>query len=354
MISLSNRIKAFQKLGTLLSEVGHASSDSELNNKLLNKLNLEVTEAVLYNGWFVESNVRYMLKAIGKSLSTSNLEKWIEPYIDSLINNKKHAQTIAVVMAGNIPLVGFHDFLCVLISGNGILAKLSSDDNRLLPLVSELLVQIEPDFSNMIKFTDGKIEKPDAIIATGSNNSSRYFDYYFGKYPNIIRKNRNGIAVLTGKETKEDLENIIHDISMYYGMGCRNVSHLFVPVEYDFTPLLDIISSDESINNNHKYFNNYEYNKAIYLVNSTSHLDSGNLLVTENTEYSTPVSVISFEYYSDISHVNSILSMNKEKVQCIVSNSEKIAGRIPPGTSQSPELWDYADGVDTMKFLLDL
>ncbi len=353
MVSLNNRIVAFAALGNILLEVGENYKQKEFESEYKNNLEQAVKEAVNYNGWFIEENVRYMLQSIGRSLTKPNIEKWIDSYKPGL-KNSSSCKKVGAVMAGNIPIVGFHDFLSVLMSGNAIEAKLSSDDNKLLPLISELLMNLEPGFSELIQFTDNPLKNFDAIIATGSNNTSRYFEYYFGNYPNIIRKNRNSIAVLTGEETKNDLLNLTKDIFMYYGLGCRNVSHIKVPEGYDFTGLLEICSRNEKVIQNHKYFNNYEYNKAIYLVNSTDHYDSGNLLFTEDSNYSSPVSVIHISYYSDIDSINRLLEVNNSKTQCIVSISDKISKAISPGSSQMPQLDDYADGIDTMEFLINL
>jgi hypothetical protein len=352
MISLNNRIKAFESLGKLLIEIGDNQLQKENHNEILDRLEQSVTDAVNYNGWFIEDNVRYMLTSIGESLTKTNLEAWIKPYKQELTKSTSSI-TVGVVMAGNIPIVGFHDFLSVLISGNKIQAKLSSDDNKLLPLIANLLISIEPAFEEMISFTTSQLQNFDAIIATGSNNTSRYFEYYFGTYPNIIRKSRNGIAVITGKESAKELKQLTDDIFMYYGLGCRNVSHIMIPVDYDFTTLLDTISSNEKVSLNHKYFNNYEYNKAIYLVNGSQHFDTGNLLLIEENSFASPVSVISYEYYSDIKVANRLLEENSSKIQCIVSISKEIKNVIPPGASQHPKLWDYADGIDTMQFLIN-
>jgi len=353
MISLANRINAFSELGHILLEVGLNQRNKSYDNEIVNLLDKTVIDATHYNGWFIEENVRFMLTSIGKSLEKNNIIKWIEPYKNKLESNQS-ASTIGVVMAGNIPIVGFHDFLSVIMSGNNILAKLSSDDNKLLPIIADILISIEPDFSSMITFTSGLIKKMDAIIATGSNNSSRYFEYYFGKYPNIIRRSRNGIAVLTGDESEEELKNLSNDIFMYYGLGCRSVSHILVSSNYDFMRFLDVCTLNTQVSINHKYFNNYEYNKAIYLVNSKNHFDTGNLLLTEDGNFASPVSVVNYEYYTDIKHVNSLLETNNSKIQCILSNSKDVKDAIPLGTSQSPELWDYADGIDTMEFLTNL
>ena len=353
MINLNNRIQAFATLGNLLKEVGENNIKTDNIDKTLLKLEQAVVDAVNYNGWFVEDNVRYMLASIGESLAKLNLEKWIEPYKEGL-SHGKNINTIGVVLAGNVPIVGFHDFLSVLISGNKILIKLSSDDNKLLPIIAELLIDTEPAYKGMIEFTGDRLTNFDAIIATGSNNTSRYFEYYFGKYPNIIRKNRSSVALLTGNETEEDLQNISKDIFMYYGLGCRNVSHIMIPEGYDISNMLRIFSKNENVTINHKYFNNYEYNKAIYLVNSTKHFDTGNLLLTEDSRYSSPVSVIHYSYYNDIVSVSRLLEINCAEIQCVVSKSDLVKNAVLPGFSQSPQLWDYADGIDTIQFLIDL
>lgn len=347
MISLNKRIQSFASLGKILLELG------QNNTSLLTKdLYQAIIDSINYNGWFIEDNVRYMLTSIGESLTKSNLESWIKPYQQELTKNSS-CITVGVVMAGNIPVVGFHDFLSVLMSGNKIQAKLSSDDNKLLPLIADILIRLEPSFEEMISFTNGQLKNFDAIIATGSNNTSRYFEYYFGSYPNLIRKSRNGIAILTGKETEEELIQLSNDIFMYYGLGCRNVSHIMVPADYDFIALLNILSASKQVNLNHKYFNNYEYNKAIHLVNGSQHFDTGNLLLIEENSFASAVSVISYEYYADIKAVNRLLETNNSKIQCIVSISNDIKNSIPPGSSQHPELWDYADGIDTIQFLIN-
>ncbi len=351
MISLDKRIQAFALLGKWLVEVGE--NKGAYINSALEKLENAVANAVNYNGWFVEPNVRFMIASLGKSLAIENINRWILPYADGL-QKKKTMSTVGVVMAGNIPLVGFHDFLSVLLSGNKIIAKLSSDDNKLLPIVADLLISIEPDFKNYIEFTDGRLTNFDAIIATGSNNTSRYFEYYFGKYPNIIRKNRNSIALITGDETTNELKGIAKDIFMYYGLGCRNVTHIMVPQGYDFKNLLDVVSENEEVVKNHKYFNNYEYNKAIYLVNGNQHFDTGNLLVTEDDRYTSPVSVLHYSYYDDIETAVRVCGINRSKIQCVVSVCNALENAVAPGESQSPNLWDYADGIDTMQFLLEL
>lgn len=356
MIGLHDRIEAFANLGMILQKVASDEEIYQVNGDDIYVRAKEITrlisESRFYNGWFSESNVRFMISAIGDSLQKTNLEKWLSAYLNKI--ETRNTKTVAVVMAGNIPAVGFHDFLSVLITGNRLIGKLSDDDDKLIPAIADLLCSIEPSFVDMITFTDKTLKGFDAVIATGSNNTSRYFEYYFGKYPNLIRKNRNGIAILNGNETEKELKGLAGDIFTYYGLGCRNVSKLLVPSGYDFTKLLDILAEQKIVNENHKYFNNFEYNKAIYLVNGTQHLDSGNLLLTEDYRIASPVSVVYYHFYNTDKELTDFLMKNEENIQCAVSNVELIKNRIAFGKSQQPELWDYADGVDTLSFLLSL
>ncbi|MBM3437012.1 MAG: acyl-CoA reductase, partial [Bacteroidetes bacterium] len=254
----------------------------------------------------------------------------------------------------NIPLVGFHDFLCVLMSGNRIIGKLSSDDNKLLPMISKKLIEFEPGLENYITLTESKLENIDAVIATGSNNTSRYFGYYFGKYPHIIRKNRNGIAVLGGHETNADLEKLGKDIFLYFGMGCRSVSKLYIPKGYSFDRLLQSLEKFRFVTDHHKYTNNYEYYKSIFLINGDPHFDNGFLLLKQDRAYASPPAVLFYEEYDDLKLLLQRIRNDFQEIQCIVSNLDQLNDAIPFGSAQKPELWDYADGVDTMEFLLNL
>jgi hypothetical protein len=341
-LSLEKRIEIFTQLGNILSHPDQNPSCAKW-----------IEEAQLYNPWFTPDNVREAMTGIGNSLQESKIQKWIKPNLDKLKKNTT-PKTIGVVMAGNLPLVGFHDFLTVLISGNRILAKLSSDDNKLMPAIAELLYEIEPEIKNFIEFSEGKLEKFDAIIATGSNNTSRYFEYYFGKYPNIIRKNRNGIAILTGNETGSELENLGKDIFLYFGMGCRSISKLFVPEHYDFTNLFPHFEKYKNIRMHSKYVNNYDYYKSIYLINKVKHFDNGFLLLTEENSYASPPSVIYYSYYQSLEEVKTWLEMDRELIQCVIGDNSNELSAIPFGMAQYPELWDYADGIDTLAFLLKL
>jgi hypothetical protein len=305
-----------------------------------------------YNAWFTPASTMQAVKAIGGALNETDIITWLNKYPN--IENGG-GKKVGLILAGNIPLVGFHDVLCVLATGNHALIKTSTQDARLIKQVLKMLVIIDPAFADQFTFVD-RLVNFDAVIATGSNNSSRYFDYYFGKVPNIIRKNRNSVAVLTGEETTEQLNKLGHDIFDYFGLGCRNVSKLLVPEGYNFTIFFESIESYQPIINHHKYNNNYDYNKSIYLVNGDKHLDNGFLLVKEDERMVSPLAVVFFEYYKDEQAVNALLSRESENIQCIVSNlplqvTNQVVGF---GQSQHPALWDYADGIDTMDFLSNL
>ncbi|RLD84538.1 MAG: acyl-CoA reductase [Bacteroidetes bacterium] len=357
MIPLDKRLEVFECLGKVLIDVGENTPRVEIHEREVVdsclELNRLATESTHYNGWFDEANVRRMLYSLGKSLQKENLLSWTDKYKAALLQHRDE-KIVGVVMAGNIPAVGFHDFLSVLMSGNKLLAKLSSDDNKLLPAIAETLFSIEPGFHKYVQFAEGTMKSFDAVIATGSNNTSRYFDYYFSAYPHIIRKNRNGVAVLTGNETKNDLEGLADDIFFYYGLGCRNVSKIFVPEAYDFTALLRVLESRAEVSENHKYFNNYEYNKAIYLVNGRTHFDTGNILLVEDQAAVSPVSVLHFEYYNNPEELKNVIETDADKIQCLVTGSDLFENRVPFGKTQYPELWDYADGIDTLEFVLSL
>jgi len=353
-MDLEKRLHAFANLGSALRDAFGDEEGSRFPEDAMVKIEALKAEAVSardYNAWFDEKMVCHALLALGESLREEKLRKWVSAYPMDSVSAKK---TVGVVMAGNVPAVGFHDFLSVLMSGNKILARLSSDDSKLLPALANLLVSLKPEFEPYIIFTEGRLQNFDAVIATGSNNTSRYFEYYFGKYPNIIRKNRNGIAVLTGNESHEELEALANDIFLYFGLGCRNVSKIFLPKDYDFEPLLKVLEKRSEISQHYKYFNNYEYNKAIYLINGRQHFDTGNLLLVEDEQISSPVGVLYYEYYTSENILRNSLIGRSDQIQCVMSQATFLPKVIQLGGSQRPELWDYADGVDTMKFLINL
>lgn len=356
-MTINKRIEALAVLGKFLkqfSQHGAKQTDDQLNETFYDDLNELIGSVHFHNGWFTEENVRNAITEISTALDQKDLIQWVSIYKTDFSENNT-PKRVAVIMAGNIPLVGFHDMLCVLISGNICVAKLSSDDNLLLPFIAKILTSIEPEFSEYIEFTSGQLRNMDAVIATGSDNTARYFDYYFGKYPHIIRKNRNSVAVLTGQESIHDLRLLGKDIFQYFGLGCRNVSKLFVPKGYTFDTFYQSIFEYQNIVNNNKYGNNYDYNRTVYLMsNHPSLLDNNFLLLKEDENYASPIGVLFFEYYDTIEEVSKRLEADKEKIQCIVSNSVEHTNALPFGQAQCPTLTDYADGVDTMKFLATL
>jgi hypothetical protein len=330
----------------LSSELYHISQNID-NNKYTNLIN----KAVAQNRWFTIDSIQTSFKAIAESLQKHKIEQWLKNY--NLSNNNK-PKTIGVVMAGNIPLVGFHDLLCVLISGNNILAKLSSKDMFLYQIIKNILVETDLAYKDKILFTENILKNIDAVIATGSDNSARYFEYYFKKYPNIIRHNRNSLAIITGDETQNELEDIADDIFTYFGLGCRNVSFLFVPENYNFNNLFKAFEKYKFISEHTKYFNNYEYQKAVMLMNQSKFSDNGFVILKEADLLSSPIGVINFKYYKTKDDIDNYIITNKNKIQCIVSKQKFEFKTYNPGTAQHPELWDYADNIDTMNFLINL
>jgi hypothetical protein len=334
-MELEDRIAAFAKLGKYL----HAIDEVALENV--------VTKARSENAWFTGENIKLALKGLDQFLTSENLAQWVKDY-DLTPGRPKN---IALIMAGNIPLVGFHDFLAVLISGHNILIRTSSKDSFLPRFISTKLIEIEPRFSSRIAFGE-LLKNFDAVIATGSDNSSRYFEYYFGKYPHIIRKNRTSCAALSGFETIEELERLGYDVFTYFGLGCRNVAKLYVPLEYDFGKMLRSWEAYQNIIHHHKYHNNYDYQKSILLVNREPFLDSGFALLQESERLVSPISVVFYEYYNDYNDLKQKVASKADKIQCVVGNMKPATVNF--GQAQSPQLWDYADQVDTLKFLESL
>lgn len=353
MIDHKVRLKAFVKLGVFFQEFCEYANNNAIsleNDTSWNEEFLQVVNnAKHYNGWFTQENVLLSIKSWGNLLIESNLKKWLNGY-DLSRNTPK---TVALILAGNIPLVGFHDFLTVLITGNKALVKLSSNDKLLFNFIAKYLIHIEPSFKENIIFTDGKLENFDAVIATGSNNTARYFEHYFSKGPNIIRKNRNSVAVLTGKETTEELTALGDDIFTYYGLGCRSVSKLFVPEGYNFDEFYKAVYKFHPIINQNKYANNYDYNKAVYLMSEFKILDNGFLMLKEDSNYGSPIASVFYEYYTSLEELKINLEQEQDKLQCIVANNFS-ENEIAFGKTQMPELWEYADHIDTVEFLLSI
>ncbi len=353
-MNLEQRIEAFVKLGNFFKQFSTSKieelDDSEFNTIFFDVFKMQIERSQEFNGWFTKENVLKSFESWAEALTIENLNKWTSSYE---FNKTKKVKNIAIIMAGNIPLVGFHDFLCVLISGNNAVVKLSSNDKHFLPLVAKFLEYYDSYFKNKISFTTGKLTDFDAVIATGSNNTARYFEHYFGKYPSIIRKNRNSVAILSGNESKEELENLGEDIFQYFGLGCRSVSKLFVPKNYNFDNLFNALYKYNDIINYKKYENNYDYNKAVYLMSMFHILENGFVMLKEDESYASPIATVFYEYYDDIAKLKGKLEVNNEKIQCVVSN-ENVIDFVKFGESQHPKLWNYADNIDTIKFLLKL
>ena len=301
------------------------------------------------SSWFTRNQLEHACLSWSNTLTADNLNRWLNTYD----LKEEPLKTVGLILAGNIPMVGFHDVISVLLSGNKALIKLSSDDQVLIPFLLKYLATVAPEFQNRYEITKERLENFDAVIATGSNNTARYFDYYFGKYPNIIRKNRNSVAVLNGNETKEELIALGEDIFRYYGLGCRNVSKLFVPENYDFKLFFEAMYEYRDIIYYEKYANNYDYNKAVFVMSNFSILDNEFMTLKEDVSYASPISSVFYERYDDLEKVRERLKTDEEQIQCVVSN-QLVENSLLFGTTQKPELWNYADNVDTMNFLLSL
>ena len=326
-----------------LVRLGELLSKTEQFNDIFEK-------AEQQNSWFTRANVIFAFKSWSDALSENNVKQWLSQYqLPQTTSPKK----ILIIMAGNLPLVGLHDLLCVLVTGHKAIVKLSSNDCVLLPYLITQMKTFASEWTEAVTFTDDKVTEYDAVIATGSNNTARYFEYYFGKKPHIIRKNRHSVAVLTGKETPEELFALGKDIFLYYGLGCRSISKLFVPKGYDFNLLFQAIYPYKDIIQEQKYANNYDYNKAVYLMSLFQLLENGFLLLKEDEHYGSPIATLFYEYYTDVASLKEKLTTDAEKIQCVVAHNfttEEVAF----GETQTPQLWDYADGVDTLNFLLKL
>ncbi|MBB6497982.1 acyl-CoA reductase [Pedobacter cryoconitis] len=337
ILTAEKLIIAFHKLSDFLNHPGDEFSNT-------------ISSAPNHNAWFTTDEVNRSLSSLQEMLNLNDLEKWFQQ-----INVSQNPKKVGLILAGNIPMVGFHDILSVLATGNIAVIKLSSSDSQLLPALLKQLVLFEPLLSDRIIYAE-RLKDFDAIIATGSNNTSRYFEYYFGKVPNIIRKNRNSIAVLDGRESTEDIALLGHDIFDYFGLGCRNVSKIYLPEDYEIKNFFEPLEQFQPIINHFKYNNNYDYNKSIYLVNTVQHFDNGFLLVKEDEGLSSPLAVLYFERYQSLEELTTKLKAIGENIQCVVSNVDLQldAEVVTFGQSQHPRLWDYADNVDTITFLNSL
>ena len=354
-MTLETKKSVFVELGKFLNQFSENDTIRK-SDVLHNDLFFDDFEKLIYlsqshNGWYTPEQVYFAIHSWADALTEENLDKWLSNYQTEFSQNNENEKNVALILAGNIPLVGFHDFLSVLITGNKTLIKTSSNDQHLLPFLAKYLIAVDKTLKDKITFVEGKLENFDAVIATGSNNTARYFEYYFKDKPSIIRKNRNSAAVLNGKESKEELEALGEDIFRYFGLGCRNVSKIFVPKGYSFDAFFEAIFKYQDVIHYEKYANNYDYNKAVFLMSNFKLLDNGFLTIKEDPSYASPISSVFYEFYENIEDLQARITADSEQIQCIVSN-DLIENSIPFGQTQNPQLWDYADNVDTITFLL--
>lgn len=338
-MTLTERMDALVKLGA------HLRGEDEFLDALMHR-------SQFHNQWFTIDNQKLAVQAIADYfLNAQKLEQWLAHYH---IDDNIQPQTVGLVLAGNIPLVGFHDVLCVFAAGHRAQIKLSDKDQYLLPYLLQLLARYDGRSQAYFDIVPN-LKGFDAVIATGSNNSARYFEAYFGKVPHIIRKNRNAIAVLTGDESQEDLKQLSEDVFQYFGLGCRNVSKIYVPRQYDFTPLLEALHEHREIILNTKYKNNFDYNYALYILNRMTHLANGCIILTEHSSLQSRIAGLHYEYYDNLEQMEAEIAARAEEIQCVVARDNVLkSSTLSFGKAQRPELWDYADGVDTMQFLLSL
>lgn len=338
-LTLESRINAFAALGEVMSNgaagrgTGHAMRFAQLIDGLYTS-----------NPWFTPDNVRLAVSSIADVLTTEKLHRWLSAYPDMAEQHEPHV--VGVVMAGNIPMAGFHDFLCVLVTGNRIQARLSTKDELLMRTIASTLTDIEPAFKPFIGLTTDRLKGFDMVIATGSDNTSRYFEYYFREKPSIIRRNRNSMAILDGTETAAELGLLGDDIFSYFGLGCRNVSNIRIPAGYDVAALPSSWEKYGSLLSHHKYAVNYDHNKAVAIINREPFIDTGFIIMKESSSLMAPMAVLNYEYYDDPFAVVNEAKKHGDTLQCVAGH-----GHLPFGTTQKPELWDYADNIDTIRFL---
>ena len=347
-LDFKERIKAFSELGTLFKE----NIDKKVNKKFP-KWDLLLEETIIksksYNSWFTIDNLKLSLKNWSDSLQENIISDWLFKYnIED-----KSSKRIAIIMAGNIPAVGFHDLLCSLLLNFDCLVKLSSDDKFIIPFIVKFLESRNKKLNNKVVFESEKLKNFDGVIATGNNNSHRYFDYYFSKYPNLLRKTRHSIAVLDGNESDEDLSNLSNDIFNYFGLGCRSVSKVFLPRSYDLDLLFNAFFKHKEIINHNKYVNNFDYNKAVYLMSKQKFIENGFIILKEDPKLGSPIGCLFYEFYDNNEEITELIKKNSESIQCVASNMN-FDTNIKFGQAQCPNISDYADNNDTIKFLLKI
>ena len=348
MSNFKERLIAFSELGTLFKE----NVDKKENKKFPEwdtVLEKTLIESHSYNSWFTIDNLKLSLKNWSNSLQENIISDWLSKYNIEDKSSKK----IAIIMAGNIPAVGFHDLLCSLLLNFDCIVKLSSEDKLLIPFIVKFLESRNEKLKNKVTFESEKLKDFDGVIATGNNNSHRYFDYYFSKYPNLLRKTRHSIAVLDGKESDNDLSELSNDIFNYFGLGCRSVSKVFVPYGYDLDLLFNAFFRHKEVVNHNKYVNNFDYNKAVYLMSKEKFIENGFIILKEESKLGSPIGCLFYEFYNDKKEITKLINNNSDSIQCVVSNIN-FNTNIKFGQTQCPNISDYADNNDTIKFLLKI
>lgn len=346
-MKLSERIKVLYELGSFLELYCDSLKKIKLN-EFYKKLEIAINDSILLNPYFEKENIIYNLNCWAKILQKSNLESFVSQHS---FNDK--VSNVGIIMAGNIPLVGFHDFICVFLSGNKSYIKLSSKDSSLFKFIIYFLINQYKEISKYVEVVENKLVNYDAIIATGNDLSANQFKKYFNTVPNIIRSSRHSIAILNGDESNDDLKKLSFDIFMYYGLGCRSVSKLYIPEKFDIDLIIDQLKSWKCVLNNSAYYNNYIYHKTIYLMKGEKIIDTGFVIIKESYEIGSPISTLFYERYNDKRELNKKLKQKQNKIQCVISNNI-VENSTKFGSSQSPSIDDYADKINTMDFLLKL
>ena len=344
VLSLNQRIQVLADLGERIQfELNHSPYNEAFEN-LLNKVNQR-------NPWFTKESVVQSLSVWANLLESNNLNHFISRY-ETVLFEKKNDKVVLLILAGNIPLVGLHDVICSFLSGSKSMIKVSSKDALLLSYLIEQIKTINSTASDYFEISESKAQGFTHVIATGSNNSARYFDHYFSKFPNIIRKNRSSLAIITQGTTDTELEYLANDVFQYFGLGCRNVTQLCVPHSFDFDRLKNAFNSYATIINHNKYANNYDYHKAIALMNGDPFIDFEFILLQNKSMLKSPLGVLHYNFYENVTEVDSYIQEHRADIQCVVSSESTSFNEVNFGQTQQPKLWDFADQIDTLQFLL--
>ena len=349
--TIKQRIAALDQLGRVMAALGSAvewpGHSIGLGKTEFDAIGVAIDTAFQANGWATPENVRHAFAAWGRTLKAPLIAEWLSAY-PTPGERRGHELKVGLILAGNVPLVGLHDVLCVWLSGHHAQVKCSTQEPQLIPALMDALAKFDPETGSHIRFAEGKLGPVDAVIATGSNNTARYFEHYFGHLPRIVRKSRVSVAVLDGTESESELEALGEDVFRYFGLGCRNVAKVYVPHDFDIDRLFKGLFPWKDIINHNKYANNYDYTRALWMLDRIPFLENGFVLLKEDMAMASPVATTHYERYSDLTVLQDTLADSND-IQCIVGH-----GYVPFGKAQSPALGDYADGVDTMDFLLGL